>query len=49
MTKIKNTFSVGRMTQYMPIRLVFTLWSLNKSKSCYSKPRSIDRMEDAYS
>ena len=27
----KNTFAVGRMTQYMLIELVFTLQSLNKS------------------
>ena len=46
---IKITFAVGRITQYMPIKLVFTLWSLNKGETRCSKLKYIEENEDAYS
>ena len=45
----KITFAVTRITQYMPIKLVFTLWFLNKGETRYSKLKYIEENEDAYS
>ena len=45
----KITFAVGRITQYMPIKFVFTLWSLNKGETRCSKLKYIEENEDAYS
>ena len=49
--KKKITFAVGRITQYMPIKLVFTLWlwSLNKGEMRCSKLKYMEENEDAYS
>ena len=47
--KIKKiTFAVGRITQYMPIKLVFAMWSLNKGETRCSKLKYIEENEDAY-
>ena len=45
----KITFAVGRITQYMTIKLVFTLWSFNKVETRCSKLKYIEENEDAYS
>ena len=45
----KIIFAVGRITQYMPIKLVFTLWSLNKCETRCSKLKYVEENEDAYS
>ena len=47
--KEKITFAVGRITQYMTIKLVFTLWSFNKVETRCSKLKYIEENEDAYS
>ena len=46
---IKITFAVGRITQYMPVKLVFTLCSLNKGETHCAKLKYIGGNEDAYS
>ena len=47
----KITFVVGRITQYMAIKLVFTLWlwSLNKGEMHSSKLQNMEENEDASS
>ena len=45
----KITFAVSRITQYMPIKLVFALWFLNKGETRRSKLEYIEENEDAYS
>ena len=47
--KKKITFAVGRITEYMPIKLVFTSWSLNKGETRCSKLKYVEENEDAYS
>ena len=49
MKNIKITFAAGRITQYMPIKLVFTLLSLNKGETRCSELKYIEENEDAYS
>ena len=45
----KITFAVDRITQYMPIMLLFTLWSLNKGETRGSKLKYVEENEDAFS
>ena len=49
MKNIKITFAVDSITQYMPTKLVFTLWSLNKGETRRSKLKYIEENKDAYS
>ena len=45
----KITFAVGRITQDMPIKLIFTFWALNKGEAHCSKLKYREENEDAYS
>ena len=45
---IKITFAVGRITQYMPIKLVFILSSLNNGETRCSNLKYIEENEEAY-
>ena len=44
---IKNTFFIGRMTQCMLVKALFTLWSLSKSELFFTKLKSGDEYTEA--
>ena len=45
----KITFAVGKIKQYMPIKLVFTSWSFSKGETHCSEVKYMEEDEDACS